>query len=464
MDLSLFGQSRDAEGRHRAAHPGLGIWVGARVASPRGPILRPGSSKLLHSLATRQFTAGSLSTRLPLSDSASRLPPRPFRALFPLRDFPRRISARPHGPPPHRQPDGDPAMRDIDLFSRLLSLQRPWRVERVALDSEGRRIDVGLAHRRNASFRCPECGRRSPLYDHVPTRSWRHLDHGGFRTWLQTQLPRITCPVHGIRRVGVPWALPGSRFTIAFERHAIDVLLETDVLGGTRLLGISWDEAWNIMERAVARGLRAKRRRVMAHLGVDEKAVAKGHRYVTLVCDLDRSTVEYIGNDRKQASLDAYYRSLSERQLTGIEAVAMDMWEPFIASTVAHVPDGASKIVFDRFHIMRHMTEAVDEVRKSEHRRLCAEGDETLKGTKYLWLYSEENLPESSRERFAALRALNLKTGRAWAIKESLRELWDYRRRGWALRHWKQWYFWATHWPAPHFLVHLKWESLQRVQ
>ena len=97
--------------------------------------------------------------------------------------------------------------------------------------------------------------------------------------------------MHGIRRVGVPWALPGFRFTIAFERHAIDVLLETDVLGGTRLLGISWDEAWNIMERAVARGLRAKKRRVIARLGVDEKAVAKGHRYVTLVCDLDRATV-----------------------------------------------------------------------------------------------------------------------------------------------------------------------------
>jgi transposase len=239
--------------------------------------------------------------------------------------------------------------------------------------------------------------------------------------------------------------LPGSRFTIAFERQAIDVLLQADVLGGAGLLHLSWDEAWNIMERAVARGLRAKKRRVIAHLGVDEKAVAKRHRYVTLVCDLDRSTVEYIGDDRKQTSLDAYYQSLSKKQLAGIKAVAMDMWEPFVSSTVAHVPDGASKIVFDRFHIMKHMTEAVDQVRKGEHRQLQVEGDETLKGTKYLWLFSEENLPEPSRERFAALRARHLKTGRAWAIKESLRDLWSYRRKGWALRHWKRWYFWATH-------------------
>jgi transposase len=155
--------------------------------------------------------------------------------------------------------------------------------------------------------------------------------------------------------------------------------------------------------------------------------------------------VEYIADDRKRSSLDAYYQSLSKEQLAGIEAVAMDMWEPFITSTVAHVPGGRSKIVFDRFHIMKHMTEAVDQVRKAEHRRLQAEGDETLERMKYLWLYSKENLPETAREKFAALRSLNLKTGRARAIKESLRELWDYRRRGWALRHWKQWYFWATH-------------------
>jgi transposase len=264
-------------------------------------------------------------------------------------------------------------------------------------------------------------------------------------TWLHTHLPRVACPVHGIRRVRVPWALPGCRFTIAFERHAIDVLLEADVLGGARLLHISWDEAWNFMERAVERGLRAKKRRVIAHLGVDEKAVAKRHRYVTLVCDLDRSSVEFIGDDRKQASLDAYYQSLSKRQLAGIEAVAMDMWDPFIASTLAHVPDGESKIVFDRYHIMKHMNDAVDEVRKREHCELHAEGNEALKGTKYLWLFAEENLPEPSRERFVALRALHLKTGRAWAIKESLRDLWAYRRKGWALRHWKRWYFWATH-------------------
>jgi transposase len=264
-------------------------------------------------------------------------------------------------------------------------------------------------------------------------------------TWLEARIPRVSCMFHGIRQIHIPWALPGVRFSLAFETHAIDTLLEADVLGASRLLRISWDEAWGIMERSVERGQKAKKRRIIPRLGVDEKAVAKRHRYVTLVSDLDRGTVEFIADDRKIASLDAYYDSLTVRQKAGIEAVAMDMWEPFITSTCEHVPHARDKIVFDRFHIMKHMTQAVDEVRKEEHRRLRAEGDDTLVGTKYLWLFSEENRPEKYAKLFALLRSMNLKTGRAWAIKESLRVLWGYRRKGWAIRFWKRWYFWATH-------------------
>jgi transposase len=336
-------------------------------------------------------------------------------------------------------------MCDIDVFMKLLALERPWMVDRVRLEAETHSVDVFLRHRRNARFRCPECGAILPLYDHVPLRRWRHLDHGSWLTWLQARIPRVSCLFHGIRQVSLPWALPGARCSLAFEKHAIDTLLETDVLGASRLLRISWDEAWGFMERAVGRGLKAKKRRVIARLGVDEKAVAKRHQYVTLVSDLDRGTVEFIADGRKKASLDAYYQDLTVRQLAGIRAVAMDMWEPFINSTIEYVPQAADKIVFDRFHIMKHMTAAVDDVRKAEHRRLLAEGDETLKRTKYLWLFSAENLPEHYTAWFARLKTMNLKTSRAWAIKESLRELWSYRRKGWAKRFWKKWYFWATH-------------------
>jgi transposase len=336
-------------------------------------------------------------------------------------------------------------MRDIDFFARLLSLKRPWKVDRVSLSPEEMEVDVWLEHRQRAEFACPECRLPLPIYDHVATRRWRHLDHGECRTWLHARIPRVYCLEHGARQAAVPWALPGSRFTLPFERHAIDVLLETDVLGGARLLKLSWDEAWHLMERAVERGQQRKKRRVIPYLGVDEKAVARRHQYVTLVCDLDRGTIEYLAENREKTSLDAYYASLTKKQLAGIQGVAMDMWDPYIASTLAHVPDGAKKIVFDRFHIMQHMNEAVDAVRKEEN-RLLMEGDfDILKGTKYLWLFAEENTPEKMAERFGWIRESNLKTARAWAIKESLRGLWSYRRKGWAELYWKQWYFWATH-------------------
>jgi transposase len=241
----------------------------------------------------------------------------------------------------------------------------------------------------------------------------------------------------------VPWASPYARCTRAFEGWAIDVLKETDVLGATRLLRISWDEAWRLMERAVARGQRRKQRRDVPFLGVDEKAIAKGHTYLTLVCNLERGQVEYLCDDRTKASLDRYYQTLTPTQRAGIEAVVMDMWEPFVASTREYVPKAAEKLVFDSIHIVQHMNKAVDAVRKREHRLLLEADDRTLTGTKYLWLYGEENVPERQRERFAELKGLQLKTARAWALKECLREMWSYERRGWAERHWEWWYNWA---------------------
>jgi len=220
---------------------------------------------------------------------------------------------------------------------------------------------------------------------------------------------------------------------------------ETDISGAANILKMTWDEHWGIMERAVARGRAAKEHQVPALLGVDEKAARKGHSYLTLVYDIAGGTVEYIADDRKQASLDGYFNAFSPAERDSITAVAMDMWEPYINSVKEHLSSAEDKIVFDRFHIMKHMGEAVDTVRKGEHRELRAEGIETLTGSKYLWLYAEKNLPDKHKSRFQDLKKLNLRTGRAWAIKESLSALWRYHQLGWALTFYKQWFFWATH-------------------
>lgn len=335
-------------------------------------------------------------------------------------------------------------MRDTELYRHLLGLESPWTVARVEVGVKDQRVNVWAEHAPESRWQCPECATELAVYDHAEERSWRHLDSCQFQTFLHARIPRVQCPKHGVRQVRVAWAEPRSRFTAMFERFAIDVLLETSVKGATKLLRISWDEAWALMQRAVERGQARKRRRVIARIGVDEKAVAKGQRYMTLVNDLDRATVEYIADERTQTSLAGFFEQLTPRQLAGIEAVAMDMWEPFIMSVKANVPGADKKIVFDRFHIMKHMGEAVDLVRRRENRMLREAGDETLVGSKYLWLYAFENLPEKHRERFDTMKSLNLKTGRAWALKESLRSLWDNRTRTWGENHWASWHSWAV--------------------
>ena len=336
-------------------------------------------------------------------------------------------------------------MRDTDLYRHLLGPLDPWEVSRVELSVADGRVDVWAEHPKRARFPCPECDRGLAVYDHAEERAWRHLDSCQFLTYLHARPPRVKCPEHGVHQAALPWAEPMARFTTLFERLAVEVLKECDVLGASRLLRTSWDETWHLMERAVTRGLQAKPASAPARLGVDEKSAGRGQDYVTVVSNLDRGTVEHIADHRRQASLDSYFDQLSAEQLKGIKAVAMDMWEPYASSVRAHLPDADNKIVFDRFHIMGYLVEAVDTVRKQENRALVAAGDPSLVGSKYLWLYSRENLPKHHRRRFAALRKADLRTGRAWAIKENLRRFWEYKRKGWALRYWKSWYFWATH-------------------
>jgi transposase len=334
-------------------------------------------------------------------------------------------------------------MEDKELYCHVLGLEKPWRVDRVQLDIRQERVDVWAVHEEGQRWPCPECGVDLSVYDHAPERAWRHLDTCQFKTFLHARIPRVECPTHGVKQVKVSWAEEHSRFTALFERLAILVLKETSIEGAGKVLRISWDEAWQIMGRAVERGRKRKCRRAVKKMGVDEKSLGKGHNYLTLVYDLEATTVEHIEDDRRKESLDGYFSLLTPRQRAKIEAIATDIWDPYLASIREHVPQSEEKVVFDRYHLMTHMMKAVDTVRKQEHRELREGGRDLLTGTKYLWLYSRENLPESRREEFALLRKKRLRTGRAWAIKESLRDLWTYQSPAWAQKHFESWYGWA---------------------
>lgn len=336
-------------------------------------------------------------------------------------------------------------MKDTELYSRLLGIKRPWHVKEVRYGEAPERIDVYVDHEPGILLPCPECDEFSSVYDHMEERQWQHLNTCHVPTFIHARLPRIKCKEHGVRCIISEWAKPGSEMTMAFEKYVIDLEKECNIVGVSRLTGLSWDRCWTVMDRAVRRGTRRKERGIPVRMGVDEKSFARRHKYETLVCDMDQRTIEYVGDTRRQEALAAYYKQFSEEEREKVEAVAMDMWDPYIAATREAIPEAEKKIVFDRFHVMRLMIEAVDKVRRWEHKELMEQERESLKGTKYLWLYSKENVPPKRLGEFRQLQRMDLKVGRAWAIKENLRNLWNYSYLGWAMKFFRKWYFWATH-------------------
>ena len=336
-------------------------------------------------------------------------------------------------------------MDEKTFYTKILGLKLPWFVKQVIMDEAGQRIDIYVDHEKEIRVRCPECKEFYGMYDHAPERVYRHLNTCQLETYIHVRPPRVNCPKHGVKQIDSELGENGSEITYAFEGLVIRVAQECNIEATARLCGIGWDGSWNALERAVERGRQRKEHRIPGCIGVDEKSIAKGHKYETLVYDNAAGTVEFVCDDRGQASLEAYYRQFTKEELACVESVSMDMWDPYIAATKAYVPGAENKIVFDRFHVMKYVLKAVDDVRKSEHRELSEKGEDVLKGTRYMWLWSEENIPQWLRGEFDALRAKDLCVCRAWAIKENLRHLWNYRYEALMRKYFKQWYFWAMH-------------------
>jgi len=331
-------------------------------------------------------------------------------------------------------------MNDRELYRQILGLQAPWTVVDVEMDVAGGEVRVRVAWTGRRALTCPKCDAKCPGYDHRE-RSWRHLDTCQLKTILVADIPRVDCPEHGVLSTDVPWSEPGSHFTAMFEMLAIAWLRDASMSAVARHMRISWDEVDGIMTRAVGRGLGRRESTQATRLGIDETSFRKRHKYVTVVADLDarEPTVLHVSEGRSKETLAAFYGSLSEEARGRIEAVSMDMWKAYIEATREAIPDADKKICFDKFHVASHLGDAVDKVRRAEHRALMRDGDEQLKGSKHLWLQNPDNMSEERwRDKFASLRTSALKTARAWAVKEEAMMLWNYVSRGWAEKAWKR--------------------------
>jgi transposase len=328
-----------------------------------------------------------------------------------------------------------------DHYRQLLGLNADWEVREVDLDLDGSRVVIAVAHA-GGRVPCPDCGADCAIADHAPERSWRHLDTMRFETVLTCRVPRVRCGNCGVRTAAVPWAGKHSRFTLMFEAFAIRVLRAAgNVESASKLLGISWKSAHRIMERGVERGLVKRDLGETTRVGLDEKNYLRGQSYLTALNDLDGGRVIEVVEGRTTENARELLDTLPDETAENIEAVALDMWPAFINAAVEKFPE--ADIVFDRFHVSQHLNEAVDKVRRAEHKQLRSEGSDMLAGSRYSWLKSPKNLGEDQRRILDDLCGRNLKTSRAWAIKETFNEFWASRNEAFAEGVFRRWYSWA---------------------
>jgi len=326
-------------------------------------------------------------------------------------------------------------------YGQLLGLDESWKVVDVDLCLDKNQVKIELCHQ-GGRVECPECGDICSIADHGPERGWRHLDTMQFETILRARIPRAKCGQCGVKNITVPWAQKYSRFTLLFEAFVIEVLLAcSNVKRAAELLRLDWGSVHGIMERAVQRGLADRNLDEVKYVGMDEKSFRRGHHYISLLTDLTGSRVLEVSEGRDEVAASALWQSLSTKQSEGIAGVAIDMWPAYVKSASTNAPN--ADIVHDRFHISKHLNEAVDKVRRGEHKSLKKEGDETLTGSKQLWLFNPENLSDAQWMRFEPLKTTQLKTSRAWAIKEQFRWFWEYRYPGNARKFFSRWYSWA---------------------
>jgi transposase len=336
-------------------------------------------------------------------------------------------------------------------FTRIL--QWPgYGVYRQRIDEKNKILELWVRRKRgNRKLECSSCGRKfADAYD-SNERTVRDLPWSEFRTTVHIEVYRVKCPDCGVKVEKVPLLPSKAPFSKRFEDavgHACESASARQV---ARRFGLPESTVRAIDLRYLERWAATRRKPVLRQMGVDEIYLGKKQKFLTVVCNLETSEPLWFGRERKKETLDAFFEEeLSARQRRGIEAACVDMWEPFRLSIEQWAPN--CRIVYDKFHIMRHANDAIDEVRRAEFFRKGGHIRGLVKGKRWLLLSRWVNLTAGKRQELNRLFALNRKVFKAYLLKESLDRLWTYHYEGAMLNYLQRW------------IDQLRWQRLEPFQ
>jgi transposase len=305
------------------------------------------------------------------------------------------------------------------LFTMALGLQAPWEVKNLQFNEEAKRLEIAIDFTRGADFPCPVCGQPAKVHD-TEEKTWRHLDFFQHSAYLTARVPRCKCDVDGVKQVQVPWARPGSGFTLLFEALIMALVKVMPVAVVARLVKETDTRIWRLAHHHVDEALAKVDMSGVTQIGIDETAAKRGQNYITLVMDMVAKKLLFGVEGRSHATLAAFKADFLAHKgdPAKIEEVCLDMSPSFIKGLRVHFPK--AHLTFDRFHVMQMINKAVDEVRRGE-----AKDRSELKKTRYIWLKNASNLKANQVARLQELRDANLLTAEAYRMKLTLQDFYE---------------------------------------
>jgi transposase len=319
-------------------------------------------------------------------------------------------------------------------------LEKPWFIKAIEFKVEEKQLDLFIDFESGSKFTCPVCDKSGRHVHDTIERTWRHLNFFQFKTYLHCRVPRTNCDKCGVKQVRVPWARKSSGFTLLMD--SLIVLLAQHMPAKTvaDLIGEHDTRIWRVLEHYVQLARSNEDFSKIHSVGVDETSRAKGHNYISVFVDLDDSKVIHVCEGRDSETITSFKSDYeAHRGMAGnVTNFCCDMSPAFISGIESNFANAA--ITFDRFHVMKLMNEAIDQVRRQEQAH-----NASLKRTRYIWLKNPENLTKKQMKELGSLKDMRLKTSKAYEIKLSLRDFWDIRDPVLAQLYLKKWYFWATH-------------------
>jgi len=326
---------------------------------------------------------------------------------------------------------------NLKLLSRILRL-KGVKITSFWLKNRDKELHLAVKPYKNGC-RCPDCGRRGRIVRQVPSlRCWEDLTLMGLKTLLWYAPKEILCPTHGRVQEEVPWAPAYSRVTYRLEWRICALCQIMTQKAAAEILKMAPSTLSDLLHRIIKRVRDGHRIRGIKTLGVDEISFCKGRRFATLVYDLDRARVLWVGLGKGRETIDRFFNEcLSAGQKARIRWASCDMSRAYTEAIKHHCPNAT--LVIDRFHVVKALNEAVDEVRKEEWRALDPQGRQAIKGLRWLLAMHSDNRSKGHTRFLNQLRNSNRRIHRAWVLKDEFEHFWNYSYRGAAEKFLKRW-------------------------